>query len=473
MTAWGRTERDVGEPQSAQQKDLVLIIDDDEATRNALSSLVAEQGYPTLVAASIVEGQRTIAKKVPDIVVVDLVFPEGSGLDLLRQERELHPLVDFVILTGHGSVGSAVEAIRMGAADYLEKPIDPQHLELVLGKIAQRRGMKREIVELRRKLEQLGTFGPLVGRSRPMREIYRMVEKVAPTDAAVLITGESGCGKEMVARAIHERSRRRERPFVAVNCGAIAPTLIESELFGHEKGSFTGAIEKREGYFEVSRGGTLFLDEITEMSPELQTKLLRVLETNTFHRVGGKRDIETDARIVSATNRDPLQAVQQGKLREDLYYRLNVFQIQIPPLRERQEDIPLLAQYFLDRLEEKEGKGIFTIETAAMDVLMGHSWPGNVRELKNVISSAYILAEHGRITRDCLPQHFWSGPASREGVIELPVAEPLRENETRLILACLRHTQGDRRQAAEILGVSLKTLYNKLNRYKQAAAHGS
>jgi len=330
--------------------------------------------------------------------------------------------------------------------------------------------MQREIMDLRRKLEQLGTFGPLVGKSKPMREIYRMIEKVAPTDATVLITGDSGSGKEMVARGIHELSRRKDRPFVAVNCGAIAPTLIESELFGHEKGSFTGAVEKREGYFEVSRGGTLFLDEITEMSPELQTKLLRVLETNTFHRVGGKRDIETDARIISATNRDPMQAVSQGKLREDLYYRLNVFQIQIPPLRERQEDIPLLAQHFLDRLEEKEGKGIYTVETAAMDVLMGHSWPGNVRELKNVISSAYILAEHGRITLECLPQHFRQPQPTREGMIELPVAEPLRENEKRLILACLRHTQGDRRQAAAILGVSLKTLYNKLNRYKQAAA---
>jgi DNA-binding NtrC family response regulator len=305
-----------------------------------------------------------------------------------------------------------------------------------------------------------------------MREIYRMVEKVAPTDATVLITGESGCGKEMVARAIHELSRRKDRTFVAVNCGAIAPSLIESELFGHEKGSFTGAIEKREGYFEVSRGGTLFLDEITEMSPELQTKLLRVLETNIFHRVGGKRDIETDARIISATNRDPLDAVRTGKLREDLYYRLNVFQIHISPLRERAEDIPLLAQHFLDRLEEKGTKGIYGIETAAMDVLMGYAWPGNVRELKNVISSAYILAENGRIGLDCLPQHFRQTLSTKADVIELPVNEPLRENEKRLILACLRHTQGDRRQAAEVLGVSLKTLYNKLNRYKEATRVG-
>jgi DNA-binding NtrC family response regulator len=457
---------------SDDPKSLVLVIDDDEPTRNALAELVADDGYAVLASASTAEGEKVIARRLPDIVIADLIFPEGSGLDLVRSARERYPTVDFVILTGHGSIDSAVEAIRLGAADYLEKPVDPGRLQIVLEKIAAKRSMQREITDLRRKLEQLGTFGPLVGKSKPMREIYRMVEKVAPTDATVLITGESGSGKEMVARAIHELSRRRDRAFVAVNCGAIAPTLIESELFGHEKGSFTGAIEKREGYFEVSRQGTLFLDEITEMSPELQTKLLRVLETNVFHRVGGKRDIETDARFISATNRDPMEAVRQGKLREDLYYRLNVFQIHIAPLRERAEDIPLLAQHVLDRLEEKGQKGIYAIETAAMDVLMGYGWPGNVRELKNVISSAYILAENGRIGRDCLPQHFRQAPSAKGDAIELPVSEPLRENEKRLILACLRHTQGDRRQAAEILGVSLKTLYNKLNRYKEATRVG-
>jgi DNA-binding NtrC family response regulator len=351
----------------------------------------------------------------------------------------------------------------------LEKPADPRKLDMVLQKLACRRARKREIRDLRKKLEDLGSFGPLTGRSKPMREIYRTIEKVAPTEAPVLITGESGAEKETVARAIHELSRRKDGAFVAVNCGAIAPALIESELFGHERGAFTGAVEPREGGLEVSRGGTLFLDEITEISLDLQTKLLRAIETSAFLRAGKRREIETGARLIAAISREPAEAVRQGKLRQDLHDRLNVFKIHVPPLRERQEDIALLAQHILDRIEEKERRGVHAIESAAMEALMGYCWPGNVRELWNVISSAYLFAERGRISLDCLPEPFRQPQANRQGVIDLPVAGALRENEKRLILACLRHTQGDRRRAAEILGVSLKTLYNKLNRYKRAA----
>jgi DNA-binding NtrC family response regulator len=441
-----------------------VILDDDEAFRSSLDLLVQREGFATQAAGSIAEARALLASGVPDVFLVDLGLPDGDGLAWLREEPAARP-AEVIVITGSASVDAAVDALRGGALDYLTKPIDRARLRTALLNVARTRELKREVGDLRGELRDLGRFGRLVGRSKPMLEVYDLIARVAPTDATVFITGESGTGKELVAETLHRCSTRKDALLLPVNCGAVSPNLIESELFGHERGSFTGAERLRKGYFELANGGTLFLDEVTEMPIELQVKLLRVLETGTVVRVGGSEPIPVDVRVIAATNRDPGEAVERGRLREDLYYRLNVFPIALPPLRHRSGDVELLAAHFLADLNREAGT-TKSWSRAALERLRESAWTGNVRELRNVIQRAYILGDD-EIQADVLPLPEAGPPPRNDGtVLQIHVGTSIEEAEKRLILATLALTEGDKRKAAEILQISLKTLYNRLNVYE-------
>jgi Response regulator containing CheY-like receiver, AAA-type ATPase, and DNA-binding domains len=448
----------------------ILIVDDNHATSAGMADVIEEWGYEVEVADSVKAGWNAVSRLVPDCAVVDLKLPDGSGLDLLRRLKETYPDVSVIILTGHATVDSAVKALKVGAEDYITKPVDLPRLEVIIKTIEDKQMMKQEILELRRQLQKMGALGHLVGKSRAMQRLFEEIEMVANTDANVFIVGESGSGKEIVANTIHSLSRRRNKPFIAFNCGAISPTLIESEIFGHEKGAFTNAIKRREGYFKMAKGGTVFLDEITEMPVELQVKLLRVLEESKFRRVGGNEEIPIDARIIAASNRDPQKAIADQKLREDLYYRLNVFPIEVPPLRDRKEDIPLFAYFFLEKLNEAEEKKVDKIDPDFFEALANYDWPGNVRELRNVINRSFIMARSGSLTVECLPDKFLGAARKRArsaNTLTLPLGRPMDEVERIVIEETLQLTDGDRKRAAEILGISYKTLYNKTKKYKE------
>ena len=450
----------------------ILIVDDDQATSAGMADVMEEWGYETESAGTIKDAWKAASRQVPDVAIVDLKLPDGSGLDLLNRFKETYPDVSVIILTGHATVDSAVKALKVGAEDYVTKPVDLPRLEVVLKSVEDKHLMKQEILELRRQLQKMGALGHMVGKSRAMQKLFEEIEMVANTDANVMIVGESGSGKEVVANTIHHLSRRRLKPFIAFNCGAISPTLIESEIFGHEKGAFTNAIKRREGYFEMAKGGTVFLDEITEMPLDLQVKLLRVLEEGRFRRVGGNDEIAIDARIIAATNRNPHKAIEEGRLREDLYYRLNVFPIEVPPLRERKEDLPLFTMFFLEKLNETEEKKVDKIDPEFLEVLIQYDWPGNVRELRNVVNRAFIMARGDALTVDCLPDKFLENRRHRagKGTVTLPLGQPMEEIERILIEETLSMTDGDRKKTAEILGISYKTLYNKTKKYKEEEA---
>jgi DNA-binding NtrC family response regulator len=446
-----------------------LIIDDDTNFRMSLDLLVQREGFVTRTAGSLAEARERLAEGTPDVVLVDLTLPDGDGLAWLRGEPAAST-AEVIVITGSSSVDSAVDALRGGALDYLTKPIDRARLRSALVNVTRTRALKEEVGSLRGELRDLGRFGRMVGRSKAILEVYDLVARVAPTDATVLITGESGTGKELVAETLHRCSPRKGALLLPVNCGAVSPNLIESELFGHERGSFTGADRQRKGYFERATGGTLFLDEVTEMPIELQVKLLRVLETGTVVRVGGTEPLRVDVRVVAATNRDPAEAVKAGKLREDLYYRLNVFPIELPPLRNRPGDIDLLAEHFLAQLNREAGTSKVW-SRAALERLRSSAWPGNVRELRNVVQRAFILGDD-EIRADMLPASEDAPPPAPENghVLQIRVGTSIEKVEERLILATLELTEGDKKKAAEILHISLKTLYNRLNVYDAGRA---
>jgi len=436
-----------------------LIVDDDLSFQLAFAEVVQREGFTIATAPSLKEAREELAKNPPHVLFLDLNLPDGSGMDLL-EDLDGHP--ETVLITGQASVQTAVEALRRGVSDYLTKPVDFARVKMVLGNVARTRELKEEIGSLRGELRKLGRFGPLIGASPLMQKVYDLVGRVARTDATVLITGETGTGKEMVAQTIHLLSRRSHAAFLPLNCGAVSPTLIESELFGHERGSFTGADRVHKGFFERADGGTLFLDEVTETPMELQVKLLRVLETAAVTRVGGTESINVDVRVVAATNRQPEEAVAAGKLREDLLYRLNVFPIHLPTLWERKEDIDLLAEHFLGLLNKQEGTSK-ELTRAALERLRTHRWPGNVRELRNVVQRAFILAEQD-VGLDALPLGVHE-PAEGSS-LQMKVGTSVAEMERRLILATLEHFDGNKKKAAEILKIGLKTLYNRINQYK-------
>jgi DNA-binding NtrC family response regulator len=442
-----------------------LAVDDDPNFLSALAELIEGQGFTTNTACNLRDARTQVSNRIPDVALVDLYLPDGSGIDLLK-DLELGSTTEVVLMTGHADVESAVQALRLGASDYLTKPLDIGRLKSILANVAsvqQAPAPAAAAVPQDEETQYSDRLGLLLGASPPMQAVYEMLNRVAPTDASVFLIGESGTGKDLAAQTLHMLSRRSKAPFMPLNCGAISPTLIESELFGHERGSFTGAARRHKGYFERAHTGTLFLDEISEMPIELQVKLLRVLETGTLNRIGGDQPVEVDVRVIAATNRDPQKAVNDGKLREDLLYRLQVFPIHMPPLRERGDDIQLLADYFLEQLNERQATSKrFTEES--MERLRTHSWPGNVRELKNVVHRAFIMADQD-ISPRALPREV-GGDAGFQRSMCFQVGTSIEEVERRLIMATLDAYGGNKRKTADILGVSLKTLYNRLNSYR-------
>jgi len=445
----------------------VLIVEDDSAARVGLEQLVKSWGF---VAESASDGEEALEKVTtfrPAIVISDVVMPRMDGLALLRALQTQGADVTTLLLTAQGTVETAVEAMKEGAYDYLTKPIDIQRLKILLDKIVERLETMREVKALRRQLREHGTFGSLIGNGPEMRKIYSIIEQASPTSASVLITGESGTGKELVAQTIHQLSPRASFPFVAINCAAIPETLLESEIFGHEKGAFTGAADRRQGCFELADRGTLFLDEIGEMTPATQVKLLRVLQERKFRRLGGRTEQSVDVRVIAATNVDPQEAVKQGKLREDVFYRLNVFAFRLPPLRERKEDLQLLVQAFINEFNTRNQKNIAAVDHQAMRMLEHYGWPGNVRELRNVIERATILASGPFIEAKHLPPVLAEEPPPQhQPQVALAPGTTVEEAERRLILMTLEHTRDNKTRAAEILGISLKTLHNKLNKLR-------
>jgi two-component system response regulator AtoC len=438
-----------------------LIVDDDPDVVEWLETVARMEDFTIARAHSLREARIELGRQRPDVLLTDLRLPDGEGIELVR-ELERPDATEVIVVTGHATVDSAVAALRAGATDYLVKPAELERVQAVLRHAKKTSALHHEIFELRDELRKLGRFGRILGGSPRMQLLYDQLSRVAPTSATVLLVGESGTGKELAAQTVHELSRRREAPFLPLNCGAVAPQLIESELFGHERGSFTGAERQHKGFFERANGGSIFLDEITEMPMELQVKLLRVLETGSLLRVGGTQQIACEVRVIAATNREPEKVVAEGKLREDLYHRLNVFPIRLPPLRERGADIEQLAQYFLDELNRIEG----TSKTFSRDALVRlyqHNWPGNVRELRNYVQRAYIMADD---VIECDVAVSDPAPKPDAGTtITIRVGTPLEEVERRVTLATLAYCGHVKRKAAEILGVSLKTLYNRLEAY--------
>ena len=457
---------------SANNADMtrVLIVDDEAGSRRGLSELVCSWGYQTDTAADGVEGLEKSDTFRPQGVIADLVMPRMDGLGLLTGLAPELDRLAVVMLTAKGSIATAVEAMKKGAFDYLTKPVDTRQLRQVLERALERTAAFEEVARCQRQLADSGRFGTMVGTSAPMKKLYELISQVGPSAASVLVVGESGTGKELVARTLHDLSPRKDGEFVAVNCAAIPETLLESEIFGHERGSFTGAESRHQGLFELADGGSLFLDEVAEMVPATQVKLLRVLEERSFRRLGGTEEIRVDVRVLAATNRDPKEALDAGHLREDLYYRLNVFTIELPPLRERLGDVRLLVESFVQNFNERDGKSLRGIDEDALVALKSYRWPGNVRELRNVVERAVIVARGDMVTRPDLPPSVTEPkrmPGAADGV-ELPVGTTVEQAEKNLILKTLDATGRNKTRAADILGISLKTLHNKLKKYRES-----
>ncbi|HIV08609.1 MAG TPA: sigma-54-dependent Fis family transcriptional regulator [Candidatus Spyradenecus faecavium] len=441
----------------------ILIVDDDKATRDGLA-LALGHDYAVLTAADAEAALRALTEHEVDLVLTDLRMPGRDGLSLLRDIIASHPGLPVILLSAYGSVESAVEAMRDGAVDFLTKPVNLDHLELVVRRALRQKNLERQNARLRAQLAERSALDRIIGSSEAMLAVRERIEQVAPTPATVLIQGPSGTGKELVARALHALSPRSGKPFVAVHCAALAPSLLESELFGHVKGAFTGATEDRKGRFEIADGGTLFLDEISEIDLATQVKLLRVLETRTVEPVGSATPIPVDIRLVAATNRDLRAWVDAGKFREDLYFRLNVVDINLPPLRERQGDLPLLCDAFVREFNPQLGRGILGITPEAMAALAAYPWPGNVRELRNAIERMMVLAHGDHLTLEDVPKTIREGRVAPEQAPAgaQPAAEP---EEATLIRRALFETKGNRTAAAKRLGIPLRTLYRRIKTY--------
>jgi DNA-binding NtrC family response regulator len=444
----------------------ILIVEDDAYERQGLADLLSTWGYETETAGDGSEALEKVSSFNPAVVISDLRMPRMTGMELLRQVHEVHSGLNFIMLTGQGTIEEAVEATKLGAFNFLEKPLDTKRLQVELRICLERHESERQLEAAHRRLRDLGFLGNIVGRSKNMQEVTSLVSMVAPSRASVLISGESGTGKELVARTIHELSPRRAKPFVAVNCAAIPETLMESEVFGHERGAFTGAIERRVGCFELADGGTLLLDEIGEMPSATQAKLLRVLEDSKVRRLGSKSEISVDVRVLAATNKVPEEAVAKGQLRSDLYFRLNVVHIVLPPLREHPEDLEELTTALLADLNRKHNRAVKDVDGEVLQAFRRHQWPGNVRELRNVLERMLVTCPGGHLTVHELPRGF-GHPGVVEGGEELRLRSGMTvaEAERRLIFETLASTQKNKTRAAELLGISLKTLHNKLKEY--------
>ena len=437
----------------------ILVVDDETIVRESLGDWLKEAGYQVLTAEDGYKALEVVERERPGIMIADLVMPGMDGIELMRKAKARQPGIEVIIITAYASIPTAIAAMKEGAYDYIEKPFSPERAELLVEKLSQYRELVEENIALRQKLEDQYRFESIIAKSSKMQRLIELIKIVGRSNATVLITGESGTGKELVARAIHTQSNRHNRPFVAVSCAALPESLLESELFGHEKGSFTGAHSQKKGKFEFANGGTLFLDEIGEMSGNIQVHLLRVLEEKELTRVGGNEPIKVDVRIISATNKDLTKAIERQEFREDLYYRLNVVNIDLPPLRDRAEDIPLLAEHFLSKFALENRKDITGFTPAAMEFLLDHDWPGNVRELENSVERAVILAKNDLIDITDLRQ---------KGMAPASAGKPtrnLKEIEKEHILSTITETGENYSEAARILGISRMTLYNKVKEY--------
>src|SRR5215468_9318918 len=454
--------------ETGEPKNKVLIVEDEDNARKGYEQLLQRWGCDVLPVGNAEDALAKFASYQPDALIADVELPGMNGLDLVKQlGQELHD-VPAIIITGRGSEERAVAAIEAGAFWYIEKPLKGPVLRALLDRALGKARDARQLSILQRQLREAGRLGNLVGASKPMQEVMRIVEMAAPSSASVLITGETGSGKEIVARTVHKLSPRAQGPFVAINCSAIPETLMESEIFGHERGAFTGAAERRIGCFELADGGTLLLDEIGEMPAPTQAKLLRVLEDRKVRRLGSKSETPVDVRVLAATNKDPEQAVASGGLRQDLFFRLNVFHIHLPPLREHKEDIPALAEHILRDVNAKHQKNVRGIGAEVLDIFMSHTWPGNIRELRNVLERAAIMSEKELVSRSSLPGEFGKVTSKSPGdlsTIRFPIGTTVDAMERELILQTLQATGNNKTRAAELLGVSLKTLHNKLKEY--------
>ena len=456
----------------------VLVVDDEEYQRAGLASMVSSWGFAVETAGDGAEALEKLAANQVHVLVTDLMMPRMDGFELLKRLGAQGSMPPTIVLTAFGNIETALQTMHdLGAFWFLEKPIQPSALRLLLERTASQSRLAEETERLQRQLSYQGVLVDMVGGSPQMQQVFSMIRQVAPSRAAVLVAGESGTGKELVARAVHHLSPRRGGPFVAINCAAMPETLMESELFGHERGAFTGAVERRSGCFELAQHGTLLLDELAEMPVSTQAKLLRVLEDSRVRRLGGKNEIAVDVRIIASTNRNLDEVVQKGELREDLFYRLNVFRIDLPPLRERDGDLPLLVESLIGLLNKKHSCRITEAQPEVIDILRRHTWPGNVRELRNVLERAVIIAGEGPITTAHLPRDFGSPfgarpapPLNEPDSVRMAVGTTVSEAEKLLIQLTLRHTKNNKTRAAEILGISLKTLFNKLKEYGSSSS---
>jgi len=447
----------------------ILIVDDDLNHLKTLKTIVKSWGYQVSTADDGVKAVESVKERPFALILMDVRMAQMSGIEALQRIKQYNPAIPILIMTAYSSVDSAVEALKSGAYDYLTKPLDFEVLKISLARALEHSGLKAENATLKSRMSADYDLENIIGKSRPMKELVDMMSMVAPSEATVLIIGESGTGKELIAKSIHHNSRRKDRPLVVVNCAALTETLLESELFGHEKGAFTGADKRREGRFKQADKGTIFLDEIGETSAAMQAKLLRVIQEREIQRVGGEETLSVDVRILAATNRNLEEEVKEGKFREDLFYRLNVVTLRIPPLHERQDDIPLLAQHFLEKYAKKNNKQVKGFSPLAMDMLLKYAWPGNVRELENVIERAVILLPDEHITEKELPTTVTESYAEEKDWVSPPsqvaANRPLEEIEKEAILATLEDSGGNKSETARRLGINRKTLHKKLKDY--------
>lgn len=441
----------------------ILVIDDEKNIRSGLEEALKLDGYDVVLASDGEEGLEIALHNEIDLVITDLRMPKVSGEEVLRRVTTETPGIPVIVLTGHGTVESAVDAMRSGAYDFLTKPLNLDRLSLLVKRALQSRELLLQHRELEKEIADRKSFEHIIGKSPAIMKVFDVVKRVAPTKASVLITGESGVGKELIANALHNLSPRKEHPFVKVHCAALAETLLESELFGHEKGSFTGAIARKRGRFELAHSGTIFLDEIGEIDQSVQIKILRVLQEKKFERVGGEETLEVDVRVITATNRDLEKEIIDGKFREDLFYRLNVVRIHVPSLRERKDDLPLMISAFMHEFSEENGKKIEGIDPKALSVLYGYEWPGNVRQLRNCIESAVVMSSGSIITLDDLPPSI--RPLDVAPSLFIPVGVTIAEAEKQVIIQTLSAQNGNKTKTAEILGIGRKTLHRKLGEY--------
>ena len=442
----------------------VLIVDDQDSIRDALSKMLIKEGYEILLAGEGDEALEILRKRKVNVILSDLKMPKMDGVQLLKTSKLIKPEVEVILITAHGTIEKAVSAMKDGAYDFITKPFKKIVIANMIKKAVEKQALVVENRFLHEQLERVGhdRDTDVIGQSDVIRNVIKLAEQVAPSQASILIQGESGTGKEAIASLIHKIGPRADQPFIKVSCAALPETLLESELFGYEKGAFTGAVSQKEGRFELANEGTLFLDEIGEITPGLQVKLLRVLQEGEFERVGGTKVLKCNIRIISATNINLTTAIKQKRFREDLYYRLNVITIDIPPLRERKEDIPLLVSHFLKIYQEKNNKAIDGISEDVLDILTDYAWPGNVRELKNVIERAVVLTQGRVISQDDLPENIFKN-RSEDRKLTIPFGMPLREIEKKLIIETLKRTKGDKEITANLLGITPRTIYRKMN----------